>query len=49
LVISASNLPPTTGRAARFSGPASFIADLVVLCCLCCSPVRVLRAVSPRG
>src|SRR5580693_1709881 len=32
LVISASSLPPTSGRAARSSDPGSLIADLVVLC-----------------
>src|SRR5580704_11090585 len=32
LVISASRLPPTSGRAARSSDPGSLIADLVVLC-----------------
>src|SRR4051812_42271595 len=46
LVISASSLPPTSGRGARSSGPGSLIADLVVLCCLCCSLVWVLRRLS---
>src|ERR1700729_706373 len=32
LVISASSLPPTSGRRARSSGPGSLLADLVVLC-----------------
>jgi hypothetical protein len=32
LVISASSLPPTSGGAARSSGPAALIANLVVVC-----------------